>query len=645
MDDRIKRMTERQCREWADEPMINPLSGKQLTSTAEKSTYDKIRKRCLEKYNITPRTGPPVGEAAPEAEEPEAPPVVPAVPARSRSNTSSRSPTYREVIARRRAAKGESLTANEKWISKRCTNESQDLMTADEITEADIHNIFVIYKKNRQNNWVKKGYCNKRDDFYNFIKDDQISFKSMRLEYPIYNTTNNFLANWVRVNPDRPFDGIGRGGCAGHKLFVKVTGNNDFITLKSYLRIQENNTIKEWYALPLFNKEEQIIGNIQSLFADSVTHGQSPGSIIYKLYTKEEIDSLPNDTITEDDDEYDTLLVKRPRDIWETKLPVDEDKLNIYNRKTIKSILLTKPKVTEDSELKDCKYMLQGIWYRGRDKPGYEFWMNPFDNIGHQYNEEQRGQYNYNQQHRQINGEIYESIYRFVYKYAQDLYAHELTFNTFSKIIEFILYYLTYNSEFRFYKELSYMNKMIFIIAAIYAVTNNEEYVSRDTCIEVIRIYLRSRGIGEAGDATAIAIFNDRYNNDLRNFVNNSHFNDYKSVYDLVMNCGYISKGNIEKLNEDNKFEIIMRYIYSPDAYRASYMVEITYVYRNIFTYPPIYIARRLVRSILEKSNRIFYERLPAIDESLFGLPPTNKLVQPPMTPDNSYRCKEIPFW
>ena len=110
------------------------------------------------------------------------------------------------------------------------------------------------------------------------------------------------------------------------------------------------------------------------------------------------------------------------------------------------------------------------------------------------------------------------------------------------------------------------------------------------------------------------------------------------------MNCGYISKENIEKINKDNKFEITMRYIYSSDVYRSAYMGGIMYR-RSIFTYPPIYIARRVIRSILDKTNRIFHVRLPDIDESLFGLPPTNKLVQPPMTPDNSYRCKEIPFW
>ena len=45
-----------------------------------------------------------------------------------------------------------------------------------------------------------------------------------------------------------------------------------------------------WYALPLYGGKRRRIGNISELYAQSMNHGQIPGYIVYKLFTKDEIE-------------------------------------------------------------------------------------------------------------------------------------------------------------------------------------------------------------------------------------------------------------------------------------------------------------------------------------------------------------------
>ena len=647
------------CREWAVNPTVNPLTGKTIKVNGPK--YNELKEVCLRKYNITPQQVAEEGEPVAEAPAPEGEPAVePPAPVQSRSNSSSRSPSYQQAVLRRRTAKNASLTANEKWIAKRCTNEEQDMITLEELSETDISNIFVIYMKNRDGSkWIKKGICNKRDDFYEFLTKDQHCSNIIK-EEAIVNAEGiprilhhqpklamSILANWIQTDPDRPINPDGTGGRAGHKLFIKVPGNNILITLKSYIKIQENTDIKEWYALPLFNKEKILVGNLHSVTTVvGVSHGQGDGSIIYKLYTKEEIDSLRDGTVLEDDDEYNSLLVKRPRDIWNTPL-INNTNVNIYIRKSIKSILLHK-----QLNLQKCKYLVQCAWIYNNDPiPGYDCWINPFDNKGHQYNENAdpnlytyRGRYNYNHTNYDINRTIYIELYSIVYCYVKPILLIEFTFDIFSKIIEFLIYYLTRNSLFGTFRTFTVVNKAIFVISATHALINNNEYTTRSFCIDKIKNILQfnNRTItytninNPAFMAPYINTFDTNYTS-FKTFIDESKFNEYSTIYDLIMNCNYLTNSNLININKDDKLEKVLRYMYT---------------WHNNFRFAPIYTSRLVIKSILlGKSNQIFKVKLPKIEE-YNGLLSTNTTVSPPTTPldpqgdpNNRLQCTEIPFW
>ena len=82
------------------------------------------------------------------------------------------------------------------------------------------------------------------------------------------------------------FSNTGRGGVATGKMVVKI--HTMYITLGSAEKILKSNN-KIWYALPLYNGKRRRIGNLDDFFGESMNHGQVPGFVIYKVYTKDEI--------------------------------------------------------------------------------------------------------------------------------------------------------------------------------------------------------------------------------------------------------------------------------------------------------------------------------------------------------------------
>jgi hypothetical protein len=94
------------------------------------------------------------------------------------------------------------------------------------------------------------------------------------------------------------------GGCAGGKVFVKLPPNNIFVTLKSYLRLMTTRE-KEWFAVPMLNGQPQRIGNMFSMMTIiGSNHGQAPGTILYKLHTRDEVTNQPHLLGKEAKDEY-----------------------------------------------------------------------------------------------------------------------------------------------------------------------------------------------------------------------------------------------------------------------------------------------------------------------------------------------------
>lgn len=85
-----------------------------------------------------------------------------------------------------------------------------------------------------------------------------------------------------------PLDGnySGFGAKPTFKWIYKLPVNNVYITLGSFMNLINNKHVKEWYLKEL---DVSRIGNIFGVFGMSMTHGQFPGSRIYRLISTEKL--------------------------------------------------------------------------------------------------------------------------------------------------------------------------------------------------------------------------------------------------------------------------------------------------------------------------------------------------------------------
>ena len=109
-------------------------------------------------------------------------------------------------------------------------------------------------------------------------------------------------------------DIVGKDAYATGKLIIKLPPSNNYITFGSANRLfKERN--KEWYALPLFDGKRRRIGNLDEFLGPSSDHGQIKGHMIYKLYTKKEIESEV--VVKESDNDYPEFLYNNTRSLYE----------------------------------------------------------------------------------------------------------------------------------------------------------------------------------------------------------------------------------------------------------------------------------------------------------------------------------------
>jgi hypothetical protein len=74
---------------------------------------------------------------------------------------------------------------------------------------------------------------------------------------------------------------------------VKLPFNNIYVTWGSVRRIFTDSNQRGWYAVPLFGGKRRRVGNVNGIFTGiGVTHGQTPGQTIHKLYSHDEVFSL-----------------------------------------------------------------------------------------------------------------------------------------------------------------------------------------------------------------------------------------------------------------------------------------------------------------------------------------------------------------
>ncbi|NDA63301.1 MAG: hypothetical protein EBX50_14860 [Chitinophagia bacterium] len=159
------------------------------------------------------------------------------------------------------------------WIEHNCIDKN-NYLTSEDYTDSDYSDMYVIKLLNSKNKF-NLGTCSTKEELITSLKTD------LNFDY----APSNIMCIYTS-----PIDGnpVGYGSKPTIKIIIKITVGNYFVTLGSVYRIlTEPNKI--WYALPMFGGKKRRIGNLAGIIGSNMNHGQIPGFIIYKLYTKEEI--------------------------------------------------------------------------------------------------------------------------------------------------------------------------------------------------------------------------------------------------------------------------------------------------------------------------------------------------------------------
>lgn len=144
-----------------------------------------------------------------------------------------------------------------------CVNESVISLEPFDINSNDI---FTMYYLNNSNKFAN-GTCVSKSEMKNYIESEEDESPSL------------FTTIW------KGGDKTGIGGKPTCKFIVKMPPNNIWITLGSFDKMMNSNE-KSWYLLPLYSNKRRRIG---FQYGVGRNHGQTPGSIIYKCFTKQEI--------------------------------------------------------------------------------------------------------------------------------------------------------------------------------------------------------------------------------------------------------------------------------------------------------------------------------------------------------------------
>lgn len=175
-----------------------------------------------------------------------------------------------------------------------CTNDN--LITLEPYDTGDP--IFMYIPNSRMK--FEQAICSTKDElttYYNSMKGTSVP--------------DNIMA--IFTSPEDS-DVNGYGGKPTGKIIVKLPVNNIYVTMGSMKRMLSDTANKTWYLLPLFGGKRRRVGNIKGIFGASMNHGQIPGFIIFKAFTKDEIKRGVK--VEESVSDYPTFLLEHARSLF-----------------------------------------------------------------------------------------------------------------------------------------------------------------------------------------------------------------------------------------------------------------------------------------------------------------------------------------
>lgn len=158
--------------------------------------------------------------------------------------------------------------------NRQCVNDSPITLMPYEDKDSD--ELITVYFQNSKSKF-KNGNCITKEELKSYLNSD------------IGNTPSLFMSIYTKPIKTEYYL-TGQTSKPTGRIVVRLPFNQHYITLGSVQRILKEKN-QEWFALPLFGGKPRRIGNLRGLFGTSMNHGQVPGSIIYKLFTKNEIEN------------------------------------------------------------------------------------------------------------------------------------------------------------------------------------------------------------------------------------------------------------------------------------------------------------------------------------------------------------------
>lgn len=186
------------------------------------------------------------------------------------------------------------------WINKHCVN-CTNAITVSPFTKEDFNDILTIKIQNTAKKF-DKGTCLTKNDIIGMLTADLKSNLSTPNIDPFNDNPTSIMAIWTTPKKAKSLEELSSGmsGYPTGKLVFKIPILEIYVTLGSIKRLLHSGG-KDWYALPLFGGKRRRIGNLLGTFGSSMNHGQIPGFVVYKLYTKSEIAAGVEATENRDD--------------------------------------------------------------------------------------------------------------------------------------------------------------------------------------------------------------------------------------------------------------------------------------------------------------------------------------------------------
>lgn len=160
----------------------------------------------------------------------------------------------------------------------------------------------------KRKRFAENAMCISKDEMRQYLQTDKDTVPS------------NIMSLW------RGGEVNGVGGKPSYKMVVKVPPNNVYVTLGTFIRIMHESH-KKLYLIPLYGGKRRRIGNIEGIIGVSMNHGQIPGTIIYKGYTKEELKNPIK--VKETSRDYPLLFDRKTR--REKEITLQSEMRNIGN--------------------------------------------------------------------------------------------------------------------------------------------------------------------------------------------------------------------------------------------------------------------------------------------------------------------------